>query len=328
MRVCVATVVHHPEDARIMHRQIGALLDAGHEVTYVAPFTHYNVTPAPRLTAVDVARDPGSGRARKALRRGARDADLLVVHDHRLLRALPFRRPPVVWDVREDVTGARLARAARRCHVITPDVVPEATLVSPAPPPPGDRRVVHIGRLSAGRGVHELIGLARRLVPHGIRMDLIGPADPAARPLLRDAQRVGLLDWFGHVPLRHALRMAEGALAGLSLAAPEVTGLPTKVLDYLGRGLPVVTTPQGAAVVDRAGCGFVVPLDVEAALDAVLDLKESPELRRTLGARGHAHARAHHHWPDHAPAFVARMESWADAPAPTPSFAVQGRSAG
>ena len=68
MRVCVATVVHHPEDARIMHRQIRALLDAGHEVTYVAPFTHHNVTPIPRLTAVDVARGAGLGRARQALR--------------------------------------------------------------------------------------------------------------------------------------------------------------------------------------------------------------------------------------------------------------------
>ncbi|GAA4518667.1 MULTISPECIES: glycosyltransferase [Nonomuraea] len=328
MRVCVATVVHHPEDARIMHRQIRALLDAGHEVTYVAPFTYHNVTPTPRLTAVDVAREAGPGRARSALRRGVRGADLLLVHDARLLRALPYRRPPVVWDVREDVSEARLARAARRCHVITPDVVPEATLVAPEPPPPGETRVVHIGRLSAARGVNELIGLARRLAPHGIRMDLIGQADPAARPLLRDAQRVGLLDWFGHVPLRHALRMAEGALAGLSLAGPAVTGPPTKILDYLGRGLPVVTTSQGAGVVERAGCGFVVPLDVDAALDAVLDLKESPELRRSLAARGHAHARAHHHWPDHAPAFVARMEGCAGVPARAPSFAVQSRSAG
>ncbi|MFG1942009.1 glycosyltransferase [Nonomuraea sp. NPDC048826] len=328
MRVCVATVVHHPEDARIMHRQIRALLDAGHEVTYVAPFTQHNVTPAAGLAAVDVARDAGHGRARTALRRGARGADLLIVHDRRLLRALPYRRQPVVWDVREDVSEARLARAARRCHLITPEVVPEATFVSTDPPPPGDTRVVHLGRLSAATGVGELIGLARRLAPHGVRMDLIGPADREARPLLRDAQRAGLLDWFGHVPNRHALRMAEGALAGLSLADPAVTRVPTKILDYLGRGLPVVTTPQGAALVDRAGCGVVVPLDVEAALDAVLDLKESPGLRRSLAARGHAHARAHHHWPDHAPAFVARMEGWAGVAAGARSFAVQSRSMG
>ena len=37
MRVVVCTIVHHPADARIYHRQIRALLDAGHEVTYIAP---------------------------------------------------------------------------------------------------------------------------------------------------------------------------------------------------------------------------------------------------------------------------------------------------
>ncbi|MFD0467318.1 hypothetical protein ACFQ0B_02625 [Nonomuraea thailandensis] len=47
-----------------MHRQIRALLDAGHEVTYVAPFTYFNVTPAMGLTAIDVARQASpAGRA-------------------------------------------------------------------------------------------------------------------------------------------------------------------------------------------------------------------------------------------------------------------------
>ncbi|GAA2214384.1 hypothetical protein GCM10009850_098490 [Nonomuraea monospora] len=294
-----------------MHRQIRALLDAGHEVTYVAPFTYFNVTPAMGLTAIDVARQAPYSRARAALRRGLRDADLLIVHDHRLLRALPYRRPPVVWDVREEATSKQLSRAARRHRVITPSVVPEATLVSPGPPPPGDTRVVHIGRLAADRGVTELIGLAERLVPHGVRLDLIGAAAREVRPLLRDAQRVGLLDWFGYVPNRHALRMAEGALAGLSLADDTVRTLPTKIMDYMGRGLPVITTPQGASLVEGVGCGLVVPLDVDAVLNAVLDLKEDVARRVRLGAQGHAEARLRHHWPDHADAFVRRAESWA-----------------
>jgi glycosyltransferase involved in cell wall biosynthesis len=311
MRASVATTDQHPQDAPLQHRQIRALLDAGHEVTYVAPFTYFNVTPAMGLTAVDVRRDASYGAARAALRRGLKGADLLIVHEHRLLRALPHRRPPVVWDVREEVTPRRMARAVRRHQVITPEVVPEATLVSPGPPPPGDTRVVHIGRLSAERGVNELIGLAERLVPHGIRLDLIGPAERDVRPLLRDAQRVGLLDWFGYVPNRHALRMAEGALAGLALADPTVREAPTKIMDYMGRGLPVITTPQGAAMVEGAGCGLVVPLDVDAAVNAVLDLKEDPVRRARMGALGHAVARRHHHWPDHAPAFVRLAESWA-----------------
>ena len=37
MRVVVCTIVHHPADARIYHRQIRALLEAGHQVRYIAP---------------------------------------------------------------------------------------------------------------------------------------------------------------------------------------------------------------------------------------------------------------------------------------------------
>jgi len=37
VRVVVCTVVHHPADARIFYREIRALLDAGHDVTYIAP---------------------------------------------------------------------------------------------------------------------------------------------------------------------------------------------------------------------------------------------------------------------------------------------------
>lgn len=295
-----------------MHRQIRALLDAGHEVTYVAPFTYYNVTPMPPIEPIDVARGGGLGRARAALRRGARGADLLLLHDIDLLRILPLRRPPVVWDVREEASGplrrAAAGRAVRRHHVIDATTVPEATQVSAAPPPPGDTRIVHLGRLTADGGVIELIELAQRLVPHGIRLDLIGAADPDVRPLLRDAQRVGLLDWFGYVPHRHALRMTEGALAGLSLNG---TGTPTRVLDYMGRGLPVIATTE------VGDAGLRVPLDVNALVHAVLDLKEDPVRRAELGARGHARARLHHHWPDHAPAFVAQLEEWAGLASPT-----------
>ena len=51
-RALVVTVVHHPEDARIRHRQIDALLAAGWEVTYAAPFSGYGlpvVSTHPRL---------------------------------------------------------------------------------------------------------------------------------------------------------------------------------------------------------------------------------------------------------------------------------------
>ncbi|PRY01466.1 glycosyltransferase family 4 protein [Allonocardiopsis opalescens] len=118
MHVVVATVVHHPEDARILHRQIRALLDAGHQITYLAPFRARQVTPWPELRAIDVPRAHGRRRltalraARVLLARAVRDADLLLFHDPELLLALPPRRnrPPVVWDVHEDTAAAILTK--------------------------------------------------------------------------------------------------------------------------------------------------------------------------------------------------------------------------
>ncbi|MDF5751190.1 glycosyltransferase [Spongiactinospora sp. TRM90649] len=362
MRVCVATVVHHPEDARIMHRQIRALLAAGHEVTYIAPFTHCNVTPGPAIHAVDVPRAVGRRRyravraARKALRRAAREADLILVHDIELLLALPRGRrcPPLVWDVHEDTASAlsvkgylpeplrrmlpplirRMeASAERRIRLILAEdayqdrfslphpVIRNTTYVPDTlPSPPGDNRVVYVGHLSEARGALDLIELARRLAPHAIRMDLIGAADPAVRPILRDAQRDGLLDWFGYVPNRHALRMAEGALAGLSPLHDEPNyrhSLPTKVIEYMARGVPVVTTPlpMAASLVGGVDCGVVVPFgDLDAMVAAVLRLRDDPEERVAMGARGHASALRHHHWPQHAVEFVGLLEEWALTP--------------
>src|SRR5260370_2153060 len=113
MRVLVCTVVHNPADARILHRQIRALLDAGHDVTYIAPFRHCRVTPWPALTVADVPRATARRRfrallaARRALARHAAHADLLVIHDPELLFVVPtLRRPPTAWDVHEDTATA------------------------------------------------------------------------------------------------------------------------------------------------------------------------------------------------------------------------------
>ena len=114
MRILVVTVVHHPEDARIRHRQVEALLAAGWEVTYAAPFSGYGVTPAARagLTPVDVPRAQGRRRlrfvrpVRDLLRRESASHELVLLHDPELTLAVRgLDLPPVVWDVHEDTAA-------------------------------------------------------------------------------------------------------------------------------------------------------------------------------------------------------------------------------
>jgi glycosyltransferase involved in cell wall biosynthesis len=93
--------------------------------------------------------------------------------------------------------------------------------------------------------------------------------------------------------------------------------MPTKVVEYMARGVPVVTTPLPAAVelVTRHECGFVVPFgDPRAAADAVLELAGDASLRAKMGSRGHDAARKSLGWSADARAFVAQLEAWAKTP--------------
>ncbi|MFC4865768.1 glycosyltransferase family 4 protein [Streptomonospora arabica] len=373
MHALVATVVHHPEDARILHRQIRALLDAGHRVTYMAPFADRGVTPWRELTPVDVPRATGRRRlaslraARAALAHHAPQADVLLFHDPELLLALPRTRPATVWDVHEDAAAALLTkpwmprplrrplgpvvrgferRAEQRMHLLLAEegyrerfalahpVVPNTTYVPERPERrPGTDRVVYLGHLSAARGAHELIEMGRMLRPHGVRVEIIGAADPGIRPLLREAQREEAVEWYGFVPNDQALRMVSGALAGVCLLqdTPNYrSSLPTKVVEYMAHGLPVVSTPNPAAVSLVTGrpegeCGAVVPYgDPSAAVDAVLALRSDQALRERLAATGHAVARSWFHWPQQAEPFVRQLEEWAGAP---PRLPRQARTA-
>ncbi|MFD0395345.1 glycosyltransferase [Streptomyces nogalater] len=70
--------------------------------------------------------------------------------------------------------------------------------------------------------------------------------------------------WYGFLPNDRALARLSGALAGLSLLHDQPNyrhSRPTKVVEYMAHGVPVVTTPTplAAELVERHGCGLVVP---------------------------------------------------------------------
>jgi glycosyltransferase involved in cell wall biosynthesis len=197
-------------------------------------------------------------------------------------------------------------------------VVPNTTYVSDLPPgAPDGRRAVYVGQLSRARGALDMIEMARTLAAAGVLVELIGAADGDVKEALRDAQREGIVRWYGFVPNDRALRIAEGAMAGLALLHDEPNyrhSMPTKVVEYMARGVPVISTPNPPAVdiIEPAGCGMIVPFgDPEAAAKAVLRLRDNPDLRTDLGKRGYEAARERFHWPVHAERFVAQLEAWA-----------------
>ena len=73
MRVVVCTVVHHPADARIFYREIRALLDAGHDVTYIAPHGEPGQRPVQGQDLDFPERTVGSTGAERETERAAGD---------------------------------------------------------------------------------------------------------------------------------------------------------------------------------------------------------------------------------------------------------------
>jgi glycosyltransferase involved in cell wall biosynthesis len=290
--------------------------------------------------------------ARKVFKRMRGQVDLVVIHDPELLLAVVGmrKRPPVVWDVHEDTPAtlslkpwlpaflrppvrflARLLEgtAERHLHLLLAEtayagrfrqahlVVPNETWVPDEVTPPGDDRVVYLGWLSGARGVREAIEVGRLLQPYRVAVELIGYADPQSRPALNEAVAEGVLEWRDFMPNDEALKRLDGALAGLSLLHDEPNyrhSMPTKIVEYMAHGIPVITTPSPRAVelVERYDSGVVVPWqDPKAVAQAVLFLRDDARERYGRGARGYAAARANHHWPNSARRFVSQLEAWA-----------------
>ncbi len=311
----------------------------------------------PGLTGVSVPRAEGRMRlgalraVRKAVRKHAGGKDIVLMHDPELVLAVARLRglPPVVWDVHEDTSatmtlkpwlpeplrplGVRLAYfiesyAERHYHLMLADngyrelfrrehpIVPNTTYVPEQVPAPGDERVIYVGHLTRARGTEEMIEVGR-LLRGTVRVELVGDADGAMRPLLEHAHAEGTVVWHGFMPNEEALRLVAGSIAGLSLRHDEANyrnSWATKAVEYMSRGIPTVSTPTPPApeIVERFDAGIIVPFgDPTAAADAVRKLHADPDLRVGMGKRGHDAALAEYAWPVHAKEFVRQLETWA-----------------
>src|SRR5690625_2839175 len=237
--------------------------------------------------------------ARRLIARLGPMVDVVLVHDPDLLLAIAAqsrRAGPFIWDVHENTAAALamrpwvprrlrpvLARAVtlaeqvaetryhlllaesgyqerfRRRHPVVPNTV---RLPTSHPPEPGYDILVYHGILTRARGAQEVQDVARA-VPE-VDVEVIGPAEEEVAQALRSAHESGIVHWTGFLPNDAALRRLPGALAGISLLHDEPNyhhSPPTKIMEYMAYGLPVITTPNPASrvLVEQSGGGAVVP---------------------------------------------------------------------
>tara|TARA_B100000676_G_scaffold302238_1_gene350834 strand:+ start:51 stop:1118 length:1068 start_codon:yes stop_codon:yes gene_type:complete len=346
VKVVVATIVHHPEDARIHYRQIPALLAAGNEVVYVAPSSDRDLE-RPGLVHREVPRALGRRRW-SALRRAASvlaeetpTAAVTILHDPELTLLRRSITGPAIFDMHEDLPAqvrdkawipgpvrpavALAARSwerwvARRLHLVLAEevyrvrhgdrpVVRNTPVVPERVAPSGPDRVVYLGRVSLSRGLETMLGAVAAV--DGVALDLYGPVDPSAKRILdqeREDVRV-----HGFVPNPSALSAIEGAQAGLALLDDRPNyrdSVPTKILEYMARGVPVITTPNPVArrIVEHADAGIVVPYGDVGALVEAIELLGDADLRERFARNGRAAVRDRYDWSADAREFVSLVE--------------------
>ena len=160
------------------------------------------------------------------------------------------------------------------------------------------RVLVYLGALDRVRRIDFLLHVLARVKADIPRVLLVLAGD-ASEPgdvqwLQREATRIGIhgsVIWLGWVPPEQAWRYVKAAEIGLSAIPPGTlydVSSPTKALEYMALGIPVVATriPDQEQVLVQSGAGVVVEYDPVAFADAIVHLLMEPGRARAMGARG------------------------------------------
>ncbi len=322
-RLLVVTTVHRPDDARIRSKLIPTLAvewDVWYACRRPGPTSLEGLTWVP-LAGGRLRR--GLAAARLML---AKRWDLVAVHDPELLPAALLRSllgRPTLFDLHEDLPAQirhkggipvplrslvaaiskGILRLAERVMTVTvaekgylgllkrpAEVIPNHLLADLPELCPSQGFLAYVGDVTRQRGAFLALETA---VGAGMPLVMVGRVAPPgfhADLVVRARDRGVDLELVGPLPHAEALQRVASAAAGLSplLDVPNYRhSLPTKLLEYLALGLPVLVADlpgSTEAVAGLEGVITVAPGDV-AAWSAAGSRVTEPTLRQRAQAQ-------------------------------------------
>lgn len=192
------------------------------------------------------------------------------------------------------VLQARLP--ARRVEVVPNGIEPELLdRFDPAPSPPGPKlRVLYAGLVGHAQALEVLLDLAERTPQLQVGVAGDGPrrAELEAEARRRRLDNIVFHGYQSREELARSYHDADVLFAQLQRSdLHTTTAAPSKLLEYMAAGRPIVYAGDGAAarLVEESGAGRAVrPGDVEAIRDALLSLDREERLRLGRAARARA----------------------------------------
>jgi len=162
----------------------------------------------------------------------------------------------------------------------------------------GRRPLIYLGALDRARRIDFLLHVLAQVQADFPKVVLI-LAGNANEPgdmdwLQQEARRIGVsgsVVWLGWLPMEQAWRYVKRAEIGLSPIPPgplyDVSS-PTKALEYMALGIPVVGNriPDQEKVLRESGAGLAVDYDTAAFAKAIAALLLEPNLAQAMGRRG------------------------------------------
>jgi len=209
--------------------------------------------------------------------------------------------------MREDLVGKGIARQKLTPVVMGVDLevsVPEAIAPIDDARLKGKRVLIYLGTIARGRRIEilfDMLKILRQQFPDALLL-LVGEAgdEMQEKRLRKLADEVGVADavvFTGWLPVQEAwsyVRAAQVGLAPYPRGALFDSGSPTKIVEYLALGVPVVASdnPDQEHLLRAGGGGLCVPLTPHDFAQAVSRLLVDESLRRAMAASGQAYVRA------------------------------------
>jgi glycosyltransferase involved in cell wall biosynthesis len=181
------------------------------------------------------------------------------------------------------------------------------------------------GKCAGNRGtskVLDAVELASRSIPTlRVVMFTTGAPqdDPEAQAILsraRDRGIEGALDLRAGVPMQQMPDVLHTCDAGLIAYGRDlgVDSLPNRLFEYMAAGLPVIApvyAAEIARIVEGEQCGLLADFEDPASIgDAIVRLKNNPDMCRAMGRRAREAFLARHNWEGEVAPLLETIRNW------------------